>query len=77
LTEEEQSKMEQPKVPKTDEVGGTKARSVLRKITYAGIALVIFIAVTVVAAIAYNNISLWSDATFAGRLDSAISNAEN
>lgn len=48
----------------------------MRKIVFAGLALVVFITVTVVAAIAYNNISLWSDAAFARRLDLAISRSE-
>ena len=48
----------------------------MRKIAFAGLALVVFVAVTVFAAIAYNNISLWSDASFARRLDSAISRCE-
>ncbi|MFH1370627.1 MAG: hypothetical protein ABII09_05005 [Planctomycetota bacterium] len=58
------------------EIKGTRKKAVFRKIAFAGLALFVFIAVSVVAAIAYNNISLWSDASFARRLDSAISHTE-
>ncbi len=58
------------------EIKDTKKRSVLRKIVFAGLGLFVFIAVSAIAAIAYNNISLWSDASFARRLDSAISRSE-
>lgn len=61
---------------KPSETKNKGKRSFLRKITFMGLALVIFIAVAIVAAIAYNNISLWSDAPFASRLDSAISRSE-
>jgi hypothetical protein len=47
-----------------------------RKITFAGLAFIAFIIIILVAAIGYNNISLWSDATFAHRLDLAISRSE-
>jgi len=66
-----------PSAPDCWNVGkGARKKSVFRKITLSGICLFVFIAVSFVAAIAYNNISLWSDATFARRLDSAIRNAE-
>jgi hypothetical protein len=69
--------MEQMQKQEPNEIKVAKKRPVLRKIVFAGLALVAFIAVTFVVAIAYNNISLWSDASFARRLDSAIKNAEN
>jgi hypothetical protein len=53
-----------------------KKRSVLRKIVFTSLILIIFIVIFSAVAVAYNNISLWSDATFARRLDSAIKNAE-
>ena len=69
--------MEQMQKQEASEIKGTRKRSLLRKIAFAGLALVAVITITSVAAIAYNNISLWSDASFASRLDLAIKNAEN
>ncbi len=53
-----------------------RKRSLLRNISLVSLGLLVFIAVFFGTAIAYNNISLWSDETFNRRLDSAISNAE-
>jgi hypothetical protein len=53
-----------------------KKRSVLRRIVFTILILVIFIFIFFAAAVAYNNISLWSDKTFARRLDLAIQKAE-
>ncbi len=53
-----------------------KKRSVLRKIVYICLVLIIVISVFFVVAVAYNNISFWRDKTFASRLDLALKNAE-
>jgi hypothetical protein len=53
-----------------------KKRSALRKVVFTCLILVIFIFLFFTVAVAYNNISLWSDKTLALRLDSAIKNAE-
>jgi hypothetical protein len=68
--------MEQTQKQEPDEIKVMKKRPVLRKIKFACRALIIFTGVIVFAAIAYNNISLWNDDSFAGRLDSAISHSE-
>lgn len=68
--------MEQVKKQETSGIKAAKKRSLLRKIALAGFGLFVFIAASFVAAIAYNNIALWSDAAFAQRLDSAIKNAD-
>jgi hypothetical protein len=59
------------------EAKGRKRRFALRKFVFVGLLLFVFIVVSVMAAIACNNVALWSDDTFAGRLDSAISRAED
>jgi hypothetical protein len=68
--------MDQMKQQEPSEHKGKKKSSFLRKIILATLSFIAFIAVTFVAAVAYNNISLWSDNAFASRLDSAIKNAE-
>jgi hypothetical protein len=57
-------------------INNMKKRSVLRRIVLTILMLVIFILISFAVAVAYNNISLWSNKTFAHRLDSAIKNAE-
>jgi hypothetical protein len=53
-----------------------KMRSVLQKIVLTGLILVVFLVISFVVAVLYNNVALWSDVAFAQRLDSAIKNAE-
>jgi hypothetical protein len=69
--------MEQIEKQEAGEIKGTRKRSLLRKIALSFLGLLVFIAVSFGVAIVYNNISLWSDATFARRLDSAINKADN
>jgi hypothetical protein len=68
--------MEQNSTKLEGKIGGSRKRSILRRVVSAGGLLVAFIVALIVTAVVYNNIALWSDATFARRLDSAIKNAE-
>ena len=68
--------MEQSNKKREDGIEGRRKRSILRRIVFAGGLIIGFIVVFVLAAVLYNNVALWSDATFAQRLDSAIKNAE-
>ena len=68
--------MEQTQKQQESETECTQKRSVLRKIIFACIALIAFVILCTVAPIAYNNISLWSDESFAEKLDLAISRGE-
>jgi hypothetical protein len=67
--------MEQMKKQEEIEIKTTKRRQLLRKISFVCFGLLVFIILSFGTAIAYNNISLWSDATFAQRLDLAINKA--
>ncbi len=57
-------------------IGGGRKHSILRRIVFAGGLIIGFMVIFILAAVLYNNVALWSDKAFAGRLDSAINNAE-
>ncbi len=58
--------MEQPEDQRKGKAGDGRKQSILRKLLFGGILLFVIIASSFIAAIAYNNISLWSDGAFAG-----------
>ncbi len=68
--------MEQIKKQEESESKKTKKRPLLHKVALVGLGVFVFLIASFCFAIAYNNISFWSDATFSQRLDSAISNAD-
>jgi hypothetical protein len=69
--------MEQIKKQEEGQIKKTKKRTFLRKLILIGFGFLVFLAVSFIAAIAYNNLDFWSDATFSRRLDLAINKADD
>ncbi len=69
--------MEQIKQQEENQIKKTKKRIFLRKMILIALGFLVFLAVSLIATIAYNNLDFWSDAAFARQLDSAINKADN
>lgn len=69
--------MEQIKNQEESQIKKPKKRTFPRKMVLIGLGFLVFLAVSFIAAIAYNNLDFWSDATFSHRLDLAINKADN